>query len=147
MSNAYNDYGREIVVSHEYGWYKVPGAVSGVWLPKVVDVDGHQQVDVQAMPGGDGAYTTATHTAPTMGVASAVVLAANGSRLYGLIINDSDTLVYLALGVPAVVNQGIRLNPNGGSYEMSPKLGTLWLGQVNGISSVANKTVLVTEGV
>ena len=52
MSDPYNDFGREIVASHEYGWYKVTGAVSGVWLPKAVDADGHQQIDIQAMPGG-----------------------------------------------------------------------------------------------
>lgn len=94
-----------------------------------------------------GAYTTPTHTAPTAGVATGVVLAANVNRLYALFINDSDTVVYLALGVAAVVNTGIRLNASGGSYEMSKKLGNLYTGVINGISGIAGKVVLTLEGV
>ncbi len=94
-----------------------------------------------------GAYVTPTHSAPTAGVATGVILAANANRLYALIVNDSDTTVYLALGVAAAANTGIRLNANGGSYEMSKKLGNLYVGAVNGISGVAGKVVCVTEGV
>ena len=93
------------------------------------------------------AYTTPAHTAPTAGVASGVILAANANRLYALFVNDSDTPVYLALGGAAAINTGIRLNANGGSYEMSSALGNLYTGAVNGISGVAGKVVLVTEGV
>lgn len=89
-------------------------------------------------------YTVATHSAPTAGVASGVILAANINRRYALLVNDSNTDVYLALGVAAALNTGIRINANGGSYELS---GTnLWKGVINGISGVAGKIVLVTEG-
>lgn len=92
-------------------------------------------------------YTTPTHSAPTAGVATGALLAANASRLYALFVNDSDTTVYLALGTNAAANTGIRLNANGGSYEMSAALGNLYTGAVNGISGIAGKVVLVTEGV
>lgn len=102
---------------------------------------------IASMPDGTGAYTTPTHSAPLAGVATGVILAANAARLYALFVNDSDTIVYLSLGVAAVVNTGIRINANGGSYEMSRKQGNLYLGAVNGISGIAGKVVLVTEGV
>lgn len=42
MSNAYNDYGREIVVAHQYGWEPT----SRLWLPSLVNASGHLQVDL-----------------------------------------------------------------------------------------------------
>jgi hypothetical protein len=104
-------------------------------------------ITVTSEPSGSGKYTTAAHTAPTAGVATGAILAANANRLYALVVNDSDTVVYLALGAAAALNTGIRLNANGGSYEMSAKLGNLYTGVINGISGVAGKVVLVTEGV
>ena len=103
--------------------------------------------DVHTLAADTGQYTTPTHSAPTAGVASGAILAANANRKYALFINDSDTVVYLALGAVAVANTGIRLNASGGSYEMSKKFGNLYLGAVNGISGFAGKVVLVTEGV
>lgn len=94
------------------------------------------------------AYATPTHTAVNVTVASGLVLAANADRRYALLINDSDTPIYLALGVAAAVNQGIRLNAAGGSYEMSAPLGNLYTGAVYAIHGGAgNKVLLVTEGV
>jgi hypothetical protein len=87
------------------------------------------------------------HTVATVGVATGAVLAANANRKYALIINDSDSTIYLKIGADAVMNQGIRLNANGGSYEMCSANGNLALGVINGISSGANKNVIVTEGV
>ena len=124
-------------------------------LPTALGAGGGLKVDGSgtALPvsftdaSGSGAYTTPTHTAPTAGVATGVILAANANRLYALFVNDSDTTVYLGLGTAAVLNTGIRLNALGGNYEMSKKLGNLYLGAVNGISGVAGKVVLTTEGV
>ncbi len=101
------------------------------------------------MPGGWQAFEiTPTHTAPSAGNAvSAEILPANPERVYALIVNDSDTIVYLGLGVAAAMNEGIRLNAAGGSYEMSERLGNLFTGAVNAISSAAGKKLLVTEGV
>jgi 3-deoxy-D-arabino-heptulosonate 7-phosphate (DAHP) synthase len=98
----------------------------------------------------DGSIRTVTHTAATVAAAqSAVVLAANTARKYALFINDSDAVVYLKIGAAAVSSQGIRLNANGGSYEMSFKNGNLHTGAVNGIAvtgAVGDKVLLVAEG-
>lgn len=90
---------------------------------------------------------TMAHTAPSIGVATTAALAANANRKYALIINDSDTVIYLKIGAAAVLNEGIRLNAQGGSYEMSVGYGNLDTRAINAISSVAAKVLLVTEGV
>ncbi len=95
----------------------------------------------------DGRYLTPAHTAVTAAVTTTAVLAANTDRLYALVINDSDEVIYIKLGASAVLNQGIRLNASGGNYEMSMKLGNLYTGAINGISTSGGKVVLVTEGV
>lgn len=95
-----------------------------------------------------GTYTTPTHTAVNVTVASGMVLVANANRRYALFINDSATVIYIELGGVAVVNEGIRLNANGGSYAMAPALGNLYLGAIRGIHGGAgNKVLLVLEGV
>lgn len=92
--------------------------------------------------------TTPTHSAPNATVTSGTILAANANRLYALIINDSDTTVYLAMGTPSVVSQGIRLNANGGGYELGATLGNLYTGAITAIHGASgNKQMLVTEGV
>lgn len=94
------------------------------------------------------AYSTPAHTAVlTTGGKSEVVLAARAGRQYALIVNDSDTTLYLALGAAAAANSGIRLNANGGSYEMSALTGNLYRGAVNVYCASAGKAVLVTEGI
>ena len=91
---------------------------------------------------------TPTHTAPTMSTTSATVLAANASRKYALITNDSDVVVYLNLTGTAVANTGIRLAASGGTYEMSGAYGNLTTGIIRGIAaSGSGKVLLVTEGV
>jgi len=94
-----------------------------------------------------GTYPTATHTTATVTTATGVALAASGARRYALFINDSDTTVYLMIAASAVANQGIRLNPNGGSYEMSGELGNLNAAAVNAIhAGTGNKTLLGLQG-
>lgn len=91
---------------------------------------------------------TESHTVATIGAASGTVLAANASRKSALFINDSDAVIYLSIdGTNAELNDGVRLNANGGSYEMSAALGNLTTGIIKGISSAADKKLLVTEGV
>lgn len=91
--------------------------------------------------------TTPTHTVVTVAATTTAALAANASRIYALLINDSDEAIYLKLGAAAVLNAGIRLNANGGSYEMSEKLGNLYVGAINAICTSGSKKLLVTEGV
>jgi len=91
--------------------------------------------------------TTVTHTQPAIAAATTLALAANPHRLYALFINDSDETIYLKIGAAAVLNQGIRLNASGGSYEISQKLGNPNILAVNGICASGAKVLLVTEGV
>lgn len=55
----------------------------------------------------------------TVTAASTEILAANASRKVAVITNDSDTTIYLAIGVAAQANKGIRLNANGGVIVIS----------------------------
>lgn len=86
------------------------------------------------------------HTTASMTGTSAAVLAANQGRKYALIVNDGSTACYLNLGSTAVANEGIRVNANGGSYEMSRGWGNLFTGVINGILNSGTATLLVTEG-
>jgi len=96
----------------------------------------------------NGAYATPTHSVVAVAAATSVALAANANRKYALLINDSDTTIYVKLGAAAVANQGVRLNANGGSYEMSNLSGNLYIGAINAIhGGTGNKVLLVTEGV
>ena len=59
-------------------------------------------------------------------------------------VNDSDETIYLNLSGTAVMNEGIRLNANGGSYEIN--LNNLYTGAVTGICSSGTKNLTVVEG-
>jgi len=121
----------------------------GTWW---VTHDSTESIDVNVISAYDASmfmafnrsgYGHAEHTAPTVGIGNTLVVAANLDRNYLMIINDSVNVVYLSFGVAAVLNAGIRLNANGGSYEMGGA--SNWRGAVWGISS-APSVVLVTEG-
>lgn len=95
-----------------------------------------------------GAIIEVSHSKLAITATSGQVLAANLNRKYALLANDSDTTIYLGLGVTAVAGEGIPLNPHGGSYEMSSAIGNLYTGVINAIhSGTGNKNLLITEGV
>lgn len=96
------------------------------------------------MPGLKIVYA---HTTASMTSSSATVLALNDDREYALFVNDGSATVYIKVGATAVANQGIRINANGGSYEMSRALGNLSDVAVNGITASGTATLLVVEGV
>ncbi len=50
---------------------------------------------------------------------SEVVIPANPNRVALVMTNDSDAAIYVALGGSVAVNNGIRLNANGGSETLS----------------------------
>jgi len=80
-----------------------------------------------------------------VGVASALILRENLRRKGLLLINDSPNVIYLSKILPAILNQGIRLNPNGGSYQ-EPSLGSfIWRGQWYAIATVAASILAMTE--
>jgi hypothetical protein len=99
-----------------------------------------------AVPVKEQGTATLVHTVATIGVASGAALAANANRKYALLINDSDAVIYLKFGGDAVLNQGIRLNANGGSYEICAANHNLDARVINAISSGASKNLLVAEG-
>jgi len=77
---------------------------------------------------------------------STEILAANASRKWAVIVNDSDTTMYLAIGQDAEVNKGIRLNARGGVIVIS-RTGDIFSTQaVNGIhGGSGNKVATVQE--
>lgn len=87
------------------------------------------------------------HTSASVTGSTTSVLTANLARRYALLVNDGVADVYIKLGADAVVNAGIRISGNGGSYEMSAEQGNLFQGAINGITVSGTSTVLVTEGV
>jgi hypothetical protein len=93
-----------------------------------------------------GIYTSPKHTAVTVGTGTTLALAANTGCQTRVFVNDSDEAIYLSFNASAVLNAGIRLNANGGSYEMAEKFGNLYQGVVNAISTSGSKKLLVTEG-
>ena len=82
---------------------------------------------------------TPTMLKVTVGSATTAVLAASGKREYALIQNDSDEAMYLGIGTAAVLNTGVRLNANGGSYEISRNAGNLVQDAINGICTSGSK--------
>jgi hypothetical protein len=79
-----------------------------------------------------------------------LVLPANPLRKFLQITNDEaagvNNIIYVSLGAPAVVNQGIRLNLNGGTYIMNRE--NLYTGEVHAIVDPlgAPSVLTVTEG-
>lgn len=79
----------------------------------------------------------------SVGVMSTLIIAANASRAGAVFVNDSPNVIYLRVGDTAVLNEGIRLNPNGGAYEINnTNLSTL---VVNAISAVAASNLTFQE--
>ena len=69
---------------------------------------------------------TATNTKASVGTGSTEITAAVPTRYSIDIVNDSDEVVYLGLEDAAVLNEGIRLNPNGGSYSSNTFTGAIY---------------------
>lgn len=79
---------------------------------------------------------------PLVAATDTQLLPENPRRIYALMVNDGVADVYLGMSAPAILNRGIRLNANGGSYEIN--LFNPWHGEIRAISSgVPN--VLVVE--
>ena len=85
------------------------------------------------------------HTAVTVGSRSVQVLGENKARVSALFINDSDDIIYLRFGATAVVNEGIRINGFGGSYELTIQSGTMIPDVVNAVSAESNLNLLILE--
>lgn len=84
------------------------------------------------------------NTKVTVGAVSTLVLAANSSRRYLFLVNDSDENIYVSLGLPAVMNEGILLTAGGGALTLDTT--TMWLGSIGAICATGGKNLTVSEG-
>ena len=89
-------------------------------------------------------YTPTINTKISVGSSSTEILASNSDRKIARIINDSDEIIYLAEGAIAVLNEGTRLNANGGTYEINST--GLHKQAINGICTSGSKNVTIMEG-
>jgi hypothetical protein len=90
-----------------------------------------------------GFSTINVSSAITVTTSSTQLLAANSARLYAHIVNNSGNTCYLQYGGAAVLNRGIKLNPNA---MLTVSGFDLYLGQINAISA-STVQLDVLEGV
>jgi hypothetical protein len=84
-----------------------------------------------------------TTSAMLVTTSSAQVLGTSTARTYAAFVNDGANPVYIQLtGNPAKVGEGIRLNSNGGSYEINEL--NLDISSVSAISSGGNSSLTIT---
>ena len=89
--------------------------------------------------------TAGVSSTVAVAAATVTVLADNPARLYACITNLGTQWVYLHLGTPAVLGEGIPLAPNGlGTYEITNE--SLYTGQIDAISNAIGSTLAVEEG-
>ena len=86
-----------------------------------------------------------THTAVSCATTTTEALAAKTDRISALFVNNGTASIYIKIGEAAVLNEGIRLNANGGSYYMTAANGNLDSEAINCIVASGTETILVTE--
>jgi hypothetical protein len=91
-----------------------------------------------------------TGTSVAVGIDSSLCLAATTIRHSALIVNLSDSWIYLSLGGTAAVGSGIPLSPStststGGYCTIGDATDIPYSGTVNAISTGANKSVSIVE--
>lgn len=91
-------------------------------------------------------HSTLSHIAIPVGTSSTPCLAANANRRYILWVNISDTVIWLSKG-DATINRGIRLESNGGAYEMAQVYGNMDTSAFYAIhGGTGEKELLITVG-
>ena len=87
----------------------------------------------------------ATDTHAFVADAPVIIVNANESRADLKIVNDSDVIVYIARGNAIAANNGIRLNANGGVFNMDQT--DLFLGDIYAICGIGQDgSVTISEG-
>ncbi|CAM5999297.1 unnamed protein product [Sphagnum balticum] len=83
-------------------------------------------------------------TGVSVGDTSTLLLPASSGRVYAVIVNDGSEPVYLAMtgGGAAVANSGVRLNADGGSYEIN--FLNQYVGAIYGITATSTSNVTVS---
>ena len=86
---------------------------------------------------GSGSVTIAT--------ASTTIIGENLSRATATFVNDSNEIIYLRLGSGSAnaIGEGIRLNANGGAFEINST--NLFSGSVSAICLSGSKNLCYTE--
>tara|TARA_Y100000296_G_C5078000_1_gene208372 strand:- start:78 stop:419 length:342 start_codon:yes stop_codon:yes gene_type:complete len=111
-------------------------------MARVYDASGNGPSAIQ----GQGISQGMQHASVTIGSTTTVVSAAKPSRNYLLMVNDSTEDMFVNInGAAAVDAEGIRINANGGSFEMSQKNGNLTAMGVQAITASGSMVMLVTE--
>lgn len=88
----------------------------------------------------------AKSTSATIAATSTLAIDENKRRRKIIFVNDSANIIYLSKGAIAIVNTGIRLNANGGSYEDMPDtFGRIYKGAYNAIATGAGSVLNITE--
>lgn len=82
-------------------------------------------------------------TFATVGVASATAVAANANRRGLVLVNTSANRISLGFGVPAVLDRGITLMANGGTFNMAAF--DFSTQAVNAIASAAGSNLAIQE--
>jgi len=134
-------------ISFEYGW-EASGTFDNVWVADIklngqvilLKPSVEEQLSYQTI----GVSSVNLTSKVSVGSSDTTVLAANPRRRFAVFVNDSDEVIYLNLSATAVMNQGIRLNVTGGSYEINAT--NLYTGEVSGICTSGTKNITVTEG-
>ena len=88
-------------------------------------------------------FSSAVNFAVTVGSTSTLIRSSNASRKLLVLVNDSDVVLFLSLGSPAVMNQGIRLNANGGNIVLA---NPIYTGDVYGICTAGGKNIVGCDG-
>tara|TARA_R110000751_G_scaffold2435_3_gene12751 strand:+ start:9725 stop:10117 length:393 start_codon:yes stop_codon:yes gene_type:complete len=88
-------------------------------------------------------FDTAVNFAVTVGSTSSIIRGTDADRKLLVLVNDSDSVLFLSLGSAAVMNTGIRLNANGGSIVLENPIFT---GPVYGICALGGKRIVGVAG-
>lgn len=80
----------------------------------------------------------------SVGTSSTLVLAANSSRRYLFLVNDSDEAIYVSLGAAAVMNEGILLTAGGGALTLDTT--SMYAGAIYAICLTGGKNLTICEG-
>lgn len=79
----------------------------------------------------------------TVGTDSIMLFAANPNRKYAHVVNNSGYTIFIQYSADAVVNTGIKLQPNT-LYTID--FNNLWLGSITAIGTIANQLIDILEG-
>lgn len=89
------------------------------------------------------ALTASAPAAASVGVTHGQVLAANANRRGLVLVNTSTNVISIAFGSSAVLNSGITLEPNGGSFTMDEY--TFTTAAVDAIASGGSSNLAIQE--